>query len=61
MKFEELLQSAKNEGLEQGLQQGQERLLLLIQKMAENGEEDRIPRLYKDAELLQEMYEKYQV
>lgn len=65
MRFDELLQNAEKVGLargmERGMEQGQERLLTLIDKMTEAGESEHIKRLAKDADFLQEMYEKYQV
>lgn len=61
MMFTELLEDAKKEGLQQGLNQGQERMLLLIRRMLENGEVDQLPRLSEDESFLQEMYLKYQL
>jgi len=61
MKFEEMLQDAEKKGIEQGIKQGQERLLNLINRMTEAGEAEAIPRLSKDAAFLQEMYIKYQI
>lgn len=47
-------------GIEQGLTQGRSSLRLLIQKMTEAGEADRLAGLADEA-FLQEMCEKYQV
>lgn len=48
-------------GMEKGIIKGQERLLTLIDKMTDAGESEHIKRLAKDADFLQEMYEKYHV
>lgn len=63
MKFEELLQKSKKEGLEQGLEQGldlgQSRILKLMNCMIQAGEHSELPRLEKETAFLEEMLEKY--
>ena len=57
----------RDEGLEEGIEigraegmeEGQELLLNLIQKMAENGETEEIPRLPTDDKFLKEKLEQY--
>lgn len=63
MKFEELLQKSKKEGVEQGMQQGcdlgQGRILKLISCMTQGGEASELPRLEQDTAFLEEMLKKY--
>lgn len=63
MKFEELLQKSKKEGLEQGMKQGydmgQSRILKLMNCMIRAGESLELPRLQQDTAFLEEMFEKY--
>lgn len=67
MMFEELLQSESREGfergrlegLEQGLHQGTQRILILISRMNDNGEADKVARLSRDEEFCREMLKKY--
>lgn len=61
MKFEELLQDAENKGLQKGIEQGQSRLLSLINKMTRAGESEYISKLSEDEEFLKEMYAKYHI
>ncbi len=61
MKFEELLQDAENKGLQKGIEQGQSRLLSLINKMTRAGESECISKLSEDEEFLKEMYAKYHI
>lgn len=68
MKFEELLQKSKKEGLEQGLEEGleqgmkqgcdlgQNRILKLMNCMIKAGESSELPRLEQDTAFLQEMF-----
>lgn len=60
MTFEEMLTDAREEGHEAGLAEGESRMGLLIRKMSEAGESDKLP-LLSDPVFLQEMYQKYQI
>lgn len=55
MKFEELLQQRESAGREEG----QNQMLTLIKKMAEDGAADKIQRLAEDENFFNEMLEKY--
>ena len=51
----------RQEGREVGRQEGRKKMLHLIDLMVENGEVDRIPKLSKSPEFLEEMLVKYQL
>lgn len=59
MTFGELLEDSEQSGIAKGIEQGESRVFKLIAKMAENGETELIPQLENDRELLNRMYEKY--
>ena len=60
MKFEELLQKERKQGHSEGCEAGEKRMHMLISKMLEAGENDKISML-SDKAFLQEMYRKYQI
>ena len=60
MRFEELLQDAEKQGREEGCEETQKRLCVLIARMTEAGEADRLSML-SDADFLNEMFLKYQI
>ena len=47
------------EGFEDGFEDGKRIFKLLISRMSESGEADRIPELANDEQFLEEMLEKY--
>jgi predicted transposase/invertase (TIGR01784 family) len=63
MTFGELLDDAKQDGMEEGMELGaretQARMLKLVACMKEAGEGDRVFELTESPELLEEMYQKY--
>ena len=58
MRFEELLQKERRQGIERGVQMGEERMRLLISRMIASGDSDKIV-LLSDEAVLAEMYQKY--
>ena len=60
-RFEEGVAYGESKGREQGIQQGEQRLLALINKMQADNLSAQVPRLSTDAVFLQEMFEKYNI
>ncbi len=59
MLFSEMLSDERKEGRLEGLQEGQCRMLKLMESMEAGGDADKIPLLYRDPDFLQKMYDKY--
>lgn len=59
MTFEKLLQRTEEKGHREGWQEGQQKILKLIECMTGAGEAEKIPELTKDETFLEEMLKKY--
>ncbi|MEW4412567.1 Rpn family recombination-promoting nuclease/putative transposase [Clostridium sp. AN503] len=61
MLFSEMLSDERKEGRLEGLEEGRNKLLQLMNSMIADGDADKLPLLSKDAGFLQEMFEKYHI
>lgn len=59
MTFERLLQKSEEKGREEGLKEGQQKILKVMECMIASGEAEKIPELTKDETLLEQMLKKY--
>ena len=59
MTFERLLQKSEEKGREEGLKEGQQKILKVMECMIASGEAEKIPELTKDETFLEQMLKKY--